>query len=78
MLEEFRSGLLFDVQRLAFAVLYAVVVVALDVTVLHFSTFATPADVAEQLAIHGVGLYLGFTLLALFDAVDESPPPPED
>lgn len=41
--------------------------------IIHGLGINTPEELLTQTLIHGTGLYLGFTLMALFDRSTETP-----
>lgn len=62
-----RSSPLFGVRRLVFALVLAVCIVATDVFFVRFKDLQTTADVAGEVAVLTLGLYGGFTIMALFN-----------
>ncbi len=66
MTTENRSGLLFSLRRAIFTFGLAFFVVLSDVLVIHMSGVTTLQGLIEQVVIHGLGLYLAYTLRGIF------------
>lgn len=60
--ENVRAETLLSTRRLVVASIIAAFAVLLDFFVLNLSTFASSTDVAVEVGIHAVGIYLGMTV----------------
>lgn len=66
MATENRFDLLFNLRRAVLALGLAFLVVLFDMLVIHLVGITTLQDLIEQTIITGLGLYLAYTLLAIF------------
>ncbi|ELZ60812.1 MULTISPECIES: hypothetical protein [unclassified Haloferax] len=67
MCDALRSSPLFSVRRLFICLAATLVVLTTDALLLHIKPIRTTAEFATELAIHTLGFYGGFTIVALFD-----------
>ncbi len=67
MLDFVRSSPLFSIRRLAFGIVLTVFIVATDVLFIHLQDIQTTADFVSKVAIHTLGAYGAFTIMALFN-----------
>lgn len=63
-----RKSPLFSAKRLLFCLSVVLVVVLADAFVFQLRGIETADEMATQVVIHTLGMYLGLTLVALFDA----------
>ncbi len=73
MFEDIRANFLFSLRRAVFGYSLALLVSLSDMWLIHALGISTPDDLLTQTLVHGTGLYLGFTLMALFNRPAEIP-----
>ena len=61
-----RDSPLFSLRRLGAVFVSTVVICLVDMLVIQLLGIETLADLATEVTIHTLGLYLGFTIMALF------------
>lgn len=61
-----RASPLFSIRRFLAVLVFTVVICLVDMLVIQLLGIETLADLATEVTIHTLGLYLGFTIIALF------------
>ncbi|ELZ97683.1 hypothetical protein [Haloferax sulfurifontis] len=72
MRDALRSSPLFSVRRLLVCLAATLVVVTTDALLFHIEPIRTAAEFATEVAIHTLGFYGGFTIVALFSLTETS------
>ncbi|RDZ61635.1 hypothetical protein C5B90_18575 [Haloferax sp. Atlit-12N] len=67
MRDALRSSPLFSGRRLLICLVVTLVVVTTDALFLHLEPIRTATDFATEVAIHTLGFYGGYTIVALFN-----------
>ncbi|CQR49926.1 MULTISPECIES: hypothetical protein [Haloferax] len=67
MRDALRSSPLFSVRRLLVCLVVTLVVVTTDALFFHIEPTRTAAEFATEVAVHTLGFYGGYTLVALFN-----------
>lgn len=70
MFETIRSSPLFSARRLAFTLTLAFLFSFLDWRVVGLLGIAGLREVAANTVVHGLGFYLGYTIIALYNRPD--------
>ncbi|ELZ74529.1 hypothetical protein C456_09178 [Haloferax volcanii DSM 14919] len=70
MRDALRSSPLFSVRRLFICLAATLVVLTTDALFFHIKPTQTTAGFATELAIHTLGFYGGFTIVALFNLTE--------
>jgi len=67
MFDFLRSSLLFSIRRLILAFLFTVFILSIDVLFIGFMDIQTSTDFGYETGIHTLGVYGGYTIMALFN-----------
>ena len=66
MHDQLRASPLCSLRRLCAVFVFTVVICLVDILVIQLLGIETLTDLATEVTIHTLGLYLGFTIVALF------------